>query len=521
LAILGFDSYADAERSFKWKDRWKLFDRGPDEFNLVDQGIDRFVRSGRGSDVAARVAHRDASLEEFTYEELSVGSARVAAQLRRRGVVKGTPVLIAVDPGVAWLTAQLACLRIGAPIVPASAVVGAQTILNRIAASEAKVVILDEQAQEEASAVRSSAPDCLVLHDAEVSGMAVDGSVKGDWAIDAHGSDAAVFVYSSGTTGRPKRTSMSHRSFTFNATLIGKFVLDLQPEDRYLKAGSTAWGGAFSWGVVTPLLMGTAAGIYSGAFDARALLDQLTAARITAMWAPPTALRRLISKVERPLPHLSRIAYAGEAAGRELAPLVQATLGAELRGHYGATEIGMLAVDYAFADYQQRPGSAGKPVFGIDVSAIDDNDSRLPDGAHGAIAVRRNEHWLRTGDLGYLDDDNYLWVTGRADDVIISSGYTIGPDEVEEALRSHPSVYDAAVVGIPDDERGTLVKAFIQLRDQSRTPDRDLERELAETVRSTVGRYAYPRSFQFVDEIPRSDAGKVQRNQLRRSERAA
>jgi acetyl-CoA synthetase len=513
VAILGCETYRQAAASFDWSRRWALFDQTRDEFNLVDQGVERFIRQGRGSDVAARVAHRDGSLAEFTYRELSDGSARVAAVLRRHDVTKGTPVLVAVDPGATWLLAQLACLRIGAPIVPASAVVGSRTILDRIDASGARVAILSGRAEAEAAAIRGAKPDCLVLTDEDVEARATDPNGPRDTVIAAGGHDAAVLVYSSGTTGRPKRTTMSHRSFTFNATVVGKLVLDLRPDDRFLKAGSTAWGGAFSWGVVTPLLMGTAAGIYSGNFDARVLADHLHSGRFTAMWAPPTALRRLVAVTDHAPRALSRVAYAGEAAGSTLPPLVRSVLGASLRGHYGATEIGLMAVDYAFPDYEPRLGAAGKPLFGVDVAVIDDAGNRLPDDVQGAIAVRRGDTWLRTGDVGHLDDEHYLWVTGRADDVIISSGYTIGPDEVEAALRTHPRVVDAAVVGVPDESRGTVVKAFVQLHHGN--PDVTLERELAEAVRTSVGKYAYPRVFEFIPKIPRSAAGKIQRGQLR------
>jgi acetyl-CoA synthetase len=516
VSIFGFDSYEEAVRSFRWSDRWSLFETGPDDFNLADQCIDRFVRQGRGDDVAVRVAYRDGSLRTYSYRDVQVGSGRVRKFLADHGITRGAPVLVAVDPGPVWVMAQMACLRMGAPMVPASAVVGPGTVVNRVLASDAKVAILPASAQEVIDAVRQGCPGCTVVDEATVEGVALDSGIQADLEIAAVGGDAAAWVYSSGTTGAPKRTSMSHRSFTFNAVVVGKLLFDLQPEDRFLKAGSTAWGGAFSWGVAAPLLMGTAAGIYSGPFDADAMIGHLAAIQATAFWAPPVAIRRIAGSGRGDeLSSVTRIGYAGEAPGQDLGPLVRTTIGAELRGHYGATEIGLISLDYAFAQYEPRPGSAGKPLFGVDLGIIDEADSRLPVGEPGAIAVYRNGRWHRTGDQGYLDKDSYLWVTGRADDVIISSGYTIGPYEVEDALRADSRVAEAAVVGVPDPERGTVVKAYVQLVNGDTSPDESLSRELANRVRNTVGRYAYPRLFEFVETIPRGANGKIARNALR------
>lgn len=514
MNIAGQPSYEAARENFSWSQRWKLFDIDPASFNLSERCIDEPVSRGNANAVAARVAGQDGTTE-YTYAELQTWSRRLGHFIMDQGLVTGDALTIMVNPGLTWLVAHFAALRVGCPVVPSSPVVGTETLRKRLEKSETKLLIADPQELDFAK-VSAAYPDCRFLTPNDVAAVIHDPAAPEYAEIDARGTDEAASVFSSGTTGNPKRTRMSHNSFVWNAVVVGSFVLGLEPSDRFMKLGSTAWGGAFGWGIVTPMLHDTAGGIYSGPFDAETVSEAAETFGLTALWCPPSGLRKLI-KESVPLKTVNKIAYAGEAAGKDLFEEVRRVFGVELRGHYGATEIGMFTLDYAYDDYVVRPGSIGKPVLDAKVAVINGDDQPVPTGESGELALERGGRWRRAGDVGYVDHDGYFWLTGRADDVIISGGYTIGPDEVEEAVRLEPAVDDVAVIGVPDPERGSIVKAFVVLKpghDRSDT----LRSQIVTTVRESLGRYAYPRIIEFVDTLPRGPAGKVQRSELRRQE---
>ena len=509
--IAGYATYEEARQHFRWSDRWRLLGVDPATFNLTEHCIDRPIRAGRGAATAARIVHSSGKYESYTFDELREASGRAATWLRALGLTKGTPVLVMVNPGLAWLSLHFAALRIGAPVVPASPVVGADSLQLRVAESGAQLVVAS--ALEVDMAMLTSEVNCRVVDEVDVLRVIDDAAIPGYFGVAAGGGDPASFVFSSGTTGRPKRTVMSHRSYTFNALAVGGFVLGLTPADRYLKCGSTAWGGAFGWGVVTPMLNDTAAGIYAGSLDGEVLARAIRDLQLSVLWCPPSGVRRLLKVASSDL-SLRKIGYAGEGASAALIAEAKAKFGAVMYGHYGATEVGLLTADYSFPDYDPRPGSLGRPLLGVDVAVLGETDTVVGNGEQGELAVRRDNRWHRTGDLGHQDSDGYLWLTGRVDDVIISGGYTIGPAEVEDCIRSHLAVNDVGVVGVPESDRGVIVKAFVELS-EGETSSLALEQEIVDLVRRRVGKYAYPRSVEFVEELPRGDGGKVQRSRLR------
>lgn len=515
--IAGYETYEAAKQGFHWSDRWAIFGADRTSFNLAVQCLDRPISQGRNNEIAARIVHSTGLIETFTFAQLHEGSLRLATWLRNQGVQRGTPILAMVNPGFVWIVLHFAAFRIGAPILPSSPILGLDALRLRVSETNAKLIVALDASQEVDELARVTG--VAVAYEKGVAAAAVDTRISPYMAIDARADDPAAFVFSSGTTGKPKKTVLTHGSYSFNAIAVGAFVLALNPADRFLKIGSTAWGGAFGWGVATPLLNGTAAGIYAGPLKPEVILSAVRSLELTALWCPPSGLRQLL-KSDTTGVSLPKIGYAGEGAGAALVIEVRERLGAILRGHYGATEVGLLTLDYAYPDYEVRPGSLGQPLIGLDVAVLNDKEDRMPVEERGELAVQRSGKWYYTGDVGFCDKDGYYWLTGRRNDVIISGGYTIGPSEVEDCIRLVKGVRDVGVVGIPDADRGSVVKAFVEL-ENGIEPSPELEGVIVQTVRDRVGRYAYPRHVEFVAELPRGEGGKVQRARLREQEGVA
>jgi acetyl-CoA synthetase len=214
---------------------------------------------------------------------------------------------------------------------------------------------------------------------------------------------------------------------------------------------------------------------------------------------------------------LRQLSYTGSAMDREVTQYFLDKLGLYIHSNYGNTEAGPVVIDYALDGYKPKLGSAGKPMLGIKLVVLDENGNELPPGEVGEIAVWRKDRWNPIGDFGYFDEDGYFWPKGRSDDVIKSSGFRIGPFEVESVLEKHPAVERAAVVGSPDKERGEIVKAFIVTNCE---PSEGLKLEIQEFVKTRLSMHEYPKEIEFIDEIPETPDGKIKRKELKERERA-
>jgi acetyl-CoA synthetase len=214
---------------------------------------------------------------------------------------------------------------------------------------------------------------------------------------------------------------------------------------------------------------------------------------------------------------LRRLTYTGAAMEIEVLQYFRDKLGIEIGSTYGNTEVGAIVLDFAFDDWRPKFGSAGKPMFGVKLGVLDDNGKELPPGEIGEAAVWRNNTWNLIGDSGYLDEDGYFWPKGRSDDVIKSSGFRIGPFEIESVLEKHPAVQKAAVVGTPDKDRGELVKAFVILKENA-TPTENLKTEIQDFVKNRLSMHEYPKEIEFIDELPETTDGKVKRKELKKRE---
>ena len=292
------------------------------------------------------------------------------------------------------------------------------------------------------------------------------------------------------------------------------YGVGLEPGDRYFCPSPPAWGHGLWHGTIAPLALGIAVGAYSGRFDAERLFEALAELRIENLAAAPTVYRLLRDSglASRHPFQPRKLSYTGEPMDSTTFEWIERTWGLRPCGMYGSTEVGVIIADYpGFADYDVRPGALGKAVPGWDVAIVDGEGRRLPAGQTGEIAVRRKDAWFFVKDRGFMDEDGYFHHAGRSDDVIISAGWTMSAVEIEDALLRHPGVREAAVVGVADEQRGLVPKAFIV----SERSGPEFAREIQEFVKARLSRHEYPRLVEFVAALPKTPAGKVDRRTLR------
>ena len=329
-------------------------------------------------------------------------------------------------------------------------------------------------------------------------------------------SDLTVLQYTSGTSRQlPEAVRHDHRAIVTLAR-AGLFALGLQESDRYFCPSSPAWGHGLWHGTIAPWSIGVALGSFSGRFAIEPLIDALVDLRITNLAAASTIYRMILRSGRLgELDTLTKASYTGE----ELDPGAQQDFldatGTSVRGMYGTTETGVVLGNYpGFSDYEPRIGALGKPLPGCELAVLDADGNEVEANITGELAVKRRGEWFRSKDLSRIDDDGYFWYAGRADDVIIASGWTISPVEVERTLLRHPDVVEAAVIGAPDELRGAVVKAVLVA---SRN-DQELVADLQRMVREQLSPHEYPRQIEFVDALPKTPNGKVNRRALRDSQ---
>jgi acetyl-CoA synthetase len=334
------------------------------------------------------------------------------------------------------------------------------------------------------------------------------------------GDDHAIFQYTSGTTRElPDAVKHTHRSIV-TLMLAALYGTGVRPGDRFMCPSSPAWGHGLWHGTLAPLAMGVTIGAYAGKFNAERLLQALQDHRFNNISAAATHYRMMRNSgaAARFTYSIDKLSFTGEPMDSETTAFVQATFGRPACSMYGTTEIGVCLVNYPGApDFVVKPGSLGKAIPGLRVEVQDADGVACAPGVTGELKLWRRGEWLATKDLGRVDADGYFYHGGRADDVIISAGWTIGAVEVEDAMLKHPDVHEAAAIGVPDALRGLVVKAFVV---SDRAGDDRFVHEIQETVRHRLSQHEYPRQVVFVHELPKTPAGKIHRKKLREQELA-
>lgn len=525
--------------------RWER----PARYNFARDDIDRWAANAPAQPALFCV---DAQGREqaVTYEGLSRRSRQVANALAAAGVERGDVVILVLGRDIAWWESMTACIRMGAIASPGTTQLTPKDYAYRIQASGAKAVITLASLAEKVDEIAGECPGLAAR-------FSVGGTLPGSgWidyeqavaaasdafdAVDTEATDPSICYFTSGTTRNPKMVLHDQISYAIGHDVTGRYWLDLSPEDLHWNISDTGWGKAAYSSFFGPLRQGATLFVdQHEAFSPIRTLELLQHYPITTLCGPPTVYRMLVQQdLDKfdfaPLRHC---VGAGEPLNPEVIAQWRSATGLPIHDGYGQTETTLLCA--TMPGMPVKPGSMGRPCPGFDLQIVNDEGQILPPGTEGDIAVRVKPErpvgllveywhdpektaetlrgdWYITGDRGHMDEDGYFWFASRADDVILSAGYRIGPFEVESALIEHAAVAESAVVASPDETRGALVKAFIVL-----APGFEASEALAEDIKEHVKRvtapYKYPRRIEFVKELPKTISGKIRRVELRNQE---
>ncbi|MDF1608028.1 AMP-binding protein [Hoeflea sp. YIM 152468] len=485
--------------------------------------------------------------DRLTYGSLARRSNRFARGLRSLGVAPGDRVALMLPQGFETAIAHVAIYKLGAIAVPLALLFGAEAVVHRLAASGTKVLVTTPGGYHTVAGVRQRLPELQTIVVAgEDDGMAgtvsFDGLEQGHAddavAIETRADDPALMIFTSGTTGPPKGALHGHRVLIGHIPGVQAHHEFLpQPGDKLWTPADWAWAG----GLLNVLLPGLLLGVpvvssRAQKFDPELAYRIMAEMKVRNAFIPPTALRimrTVCDPLSRHRLNLRTMGSGGEALGRETYDWAKEVLGLTINEFYGQTECNLVLSSCAELGVSLG-GAIGKPVPGHQVAVIDEQGTVVADGVAGQIAVKRpdpvmflgywqNEaatkakfigDWLATGDQGVRDAQGYFSFFGRDDDVITSSGYRIGPGEIEDCLTGHPAVALAAVVGKPDPLRTQIVKAYIVLA-PAIEPGAELTESVREWVKTRLSAHEYPREIEFVDSLPLTTTGKVIRRILR------
>jgi acyl-coenzyme A synthetase/AMP-(fatty) acid ligase len=515
----------------------------PPDFNFARDVIDVLGKEDRLGLVALSAS---GERRDYTFAEIADRTCRWAAVLRDAGIKKGDRVVVILPKVPDWLFAMTALLRLGAVSIPGAEQLRAKDVAFRANHAEATAIVAHPTVVEEMHKIR---PEVSTIRTWLVCGesTALPGWTAVEPLIAAakpfagnptRATDDAFVIYTSGTTKDPK--GVVHAvAYTYATRMQAEKWFDTRPGDLVWCTAGTGWAkslwnvllGPWSWG--SPIVLD------EGGFDAAKRMDRIRDLSVTVLCQAPTEYR-IEAKLEDlgtrwKLPKLRHCVSAGEPLNPEVLERWRAAFGLTILDGYGQTENSLLVAN--LPGTAVRPGSMGKPTPGHDVAVIDEHGKPCEPGDVGDIALAgdpptlfrgylknpeetaasRRGHWYLTGDRAQLDDDGYFWFVGRADDVISSGGYRIGPFEVESALLEHPAVVESAVVGSPDADRGNVVKTFVVLR-PGFEPSPGLVAELQDHCKRVTAPYKYPREIEFIAELPKTRSGKIRRVELRHAE---
>jgi acyl-coenzyme A synthetase/AMP-(fatty) acid ligase len=455
---------------------------------------------------------RDGSRREWSFGQVADRSARLAATLQRHGVRRGDVVMTLIGNRPEWVITMVACFRIGAVALACNEQLRAKDLRLRLDSAHPRLIVADER---DTSALSAAAPDCEVLTVPDPSLFEAEPAP----AVELGQSDPCLITFTSGTTGEAKGVIHGQR-YLSGQRLQATHWLDARDGDLVWCTAVSGWSKSARNVFIAPWLRSAAALLHDARFDPAERLQIVAREAVQVLCMAPTEYRVIAKRVEiHPLPALRTLVAAGEALNPEVLRAFREATGVAIRDGYGQTETGQLTA--MPIGETVRPGSMGRPLPGVDLRVLDGElvlvdphtDPTFFVGRLGGEAAPIDTPW-HTGDRVGQDEDGYLYFEGRADDVIISAGYRIGPFEVESALVSHPGVAEAAVVAAPDDERGSVVRAVVVLRDGF-LPSTELAEELQDHVRRETAPYKYPRIVDFADDLPKTSSGKVQRAVLR------
>ncbi|VFR63293.1 Acetyl-coenzyme A synthetase [plant metagenome] len=540
------DQYQALYHSFRWL--------VPPAFNIAQACCHRWADSSLDARrVALYIEDEAGNREVWTYARLAETANQLANGLVRMGVGRGDRVAVALGQRPETVVAHIAIHSVGAVVLPLSPLFGPDALEQRLRDSEARVAIVDESS---CANLLAAADRCPAVR--QIIGIDVKDEHILPWRsllarqlphfrpANTRATDPAILLYTSGTTGAPKGALLPH------AVLIGNlpgFVASQdwfpQPGDVFWSPADWAWTGGLMDALLPSLYFGTPIVGARGRFTPERAFEILERYRVTNTFLFPTALKMMMKAVPEPRTQyrlaLRSIMSAGESVGEAVFNWCRDALGITPNEMFGQTEMNYL-IGNSGQKWPARAGSMGRAYPGHQVAVLDELGQPVKTGEVGEIALNRHDihghpdpilflgywrnepatqakfsgDWCRTGDLASIDADGYFWYAGRADDVFKTSGYRVGPGEIENCLIDHPAVANAAVVPKPDAERGNVVKAYVVLTpDYAQRDPAELTELLQAHVRTRLAPYQYPKDIEYLDALPMTATGKVQRRVLR------
>jgi acetyl-CoA synthetase len=509
-----YTRYADAQKHADSKALWALFDGDREHLNIAHECILRHAK-GDGR-TAVRIAHADGSDEILTFDALAVGSARFAHWLDRNGIRPGDRIAFMLEPSLPFYLSLFGAMLTGAISVPLFTLFGQDGLRLRVDDCKPTLLITNAEKAETAQGlegVRVVVADTALLEEISQLPSTYQARTRAD--------DLAVFQYTSGTTRElPAAVKHTHRAIV-TLMFAALYGTGIRPGDDFFCPSSPAWGHGLWHGTLAPLALGVTTGTFAGRFNAVRLMKGLQDYRITNMSAAATHYRMMKNSGEAASFRFSinKLSYTGEPIDPATLDFIEETFHVPACSMYGTTEIGVVLVNYPGAsDYTVKPGSLGKPIPGLKLQVQKPDGTPTEPGVIGELMLWRRNGWETTKDLAKIDADGYFYHAGRADDVIISAGWTMSAVEIENTLLKHPDVREVGVIGVPDATRGQVAKAFVVT---PRSPSDTYIEELKNFTRERLSQHEFPRHIAFVSELPKTPAGKINRKVLREREAAA
>ena len=523
----------------------------PENYNFAFDFLDAKAEEAPDTLAMIHVDDNDTAVR-YDLNFFSRESSRLANALASQGIEKGDRVMVLLFRRVEFWVSMLALQKIGAVAIPSPFLLTAKDIEYRVNFADVKGIIAEHTLTANIDTIREKCTGLSLFIEVGAEkaskGWGHYATLLNDFSSSfprtretACGSDPLLIFFSSGTTGAPKMVEHTHE-YPLGHMITGIYWHNLEPGDIQLTLADTGWGKAL-WGKFYGQLMaGAAIFVYDfrGKFTPAKLLEIMSKHRITTFCAPPTVYRFLIQEdlSQYDLSSLKHCTTAGELLNESVYNVWKKKTGLPIYEGYGQTETTLQVATFSFM--APKPGSIGKPVPGLNLKLLDRENQPCPPGAEGEICIDLNHskplglftgylseplktakafqgNYYHTGDKAWMDEDGYLWFLGRVDDLIKSSGYRIGPFEVESALVAHDAVLEAAVTGVPDEVRGQAVKATVVLNAPF-SPGEELTKELQNHVKKITAPYKYPRIIEYVEELPKTISGKIKRADIRKKD---
>ena len=551
--------YAAERARFDWNNAWARLDGLPGGagHNMAHEAVDRHAAGPRAERVAIRWIGKSGARRDLTYGELKVATNRFANALFSLGVEPGERVFVLMGRLPELYVAVLGALKARCVVSPLFSAFGPEPIATRMEMGEGRVLVTTPALyRRKVAGIRDELPGLehvILVGDEPTEGPGlhawqplIEGSSADFTIAPTDPEDMALLHFTSGTTGRPKGAIHVHGAVVAH-DITGYYALDLHDDDVFWCTADPGWVTGTSYGILAPLTNGVTSIVVEAEFDAQTWYSVLEREKVSVWYTAPTANRmmmRLGTEAVRgyDLSALRFMASVGEPLNPEAVVWGEEAFGLPFHDNWWQTETGGIMIAN-LAALPIKPGSMGLPLPGIDAAVVrrseagDDVEIIEAPMVEGELALRKGwpsimrgylgeeeryrkcfaGDWYLTGDLAKRDEDGYFWFVGRADDVIKSAGHLIGPFEVESALMEHPAVAEAAVIGIPDETVGEIVKAFVALK-PSNEADEALRKELLGHARRRLGPAVAPKQIDFRKELPRTRSGKIMRRLLKARE---